>query len=148
MFTQLEIRLIAIVAALLLIFAGVLYLEHRGAQKCEASDAQVAAIQKSAAKVQEASDAQRIKDAEDALAKELIANAAHTEPVSHVVCFAPSGPSVPPAAKVPASHPAPARLLPAAGTPSFDPGPALDQLHAAADDIVARCRELDAAVPH
>lgn len=153
MFTTLEIRLIGCLVAVMAIFGLGAYFEHRGASKCEANDAQVAAIQMAAAKEQEATDAKRVKDAEDGLNVELAENQRLRAalPVDHVVCYAPTPQPVPAAAKVSASHPAAPGLLPqprASNPVTFDPGPALDQLHDYADDILAKCRELDKAVPH
>lgn len=152
-FSQLEIRLIGCLVAVIAIFGIGVYLEHRGAAKCVADDAQVAAIQKAAAKAQEATDAARVKDAEDDLQAEIAANAALRArlPTDHVVCIAPSPERVPATAKVPAHQSAGAGVLPQPRPPdsvTFDPGPALDTLFDSADDYIAKCRELDSAVPH
>lgn len=153
MFTQLELRLIGCLVAVIAIFGIGVYLEHRGAQKCEMDDAQVAAVQKAAAKAQEAIDAARVKDAEDDLQVEIAANAAlrASLPTDHVVCYSPSPQRVPTTAKVPAPRAPGTGVLPQPRPPdpvAFDPGPQLDTLFDKADDILARCRELDNAVPH
>lgn len=153
MFTTLEIRLIGCLVAVLALVGIAAYLEHRGAAKCQMADAQVAAVQIAAAKAQEAVDASRVKDAEDALTAEITANAQLRSvlPTDHIVCLAPSSQRVPAAAKVRATQTATAGVLPPARAPdpvTFDPGPGLDQLFDQADDFVARCRELDAAVLH
>lgn len=153
MFTQLELRLIGCLVAVIAIFGIGVYLEHRGAQKCEMDDAQVAAVQKAAAKAQEAIDAARVKDAEDDLQAEITANAALRArlPVDHVVCYSPGPIHLPAPAKVPVSEASGAGVLPQSRPPdpvTFDPGPELDTLFNAADDYIARCRELNNAVPH
>lgn len=153
MFTTLEIRLIGCLVAVMALVGLAAYLEHRGAAKCQMDNAQVAAIQKAAAQAQEAIDAARVKDAQDDLKAEIAANAALRArlPTDHVVCLAPSPQRVSATPKVPAHQSAGAGVLPQPRPPdtvTFDPGPALDTLFDSADDYIAKCRELDAAVPH
>lgn len=152
-FSALEIKLIGAVIALVGIFGLAMYLEHRGAQKCEMDNAQVALIQKAAAKAQEALDAARVKDAEDDLQAEIAANAAlrASLPTDHVVCYSPSPIHLPTPAKIPVSEDSGAGVFPQPRSPdpvAFDPGPQLDILFDKADDILAQCRELNNAVPH
>lgn len=152
-FSTLEIKLIGALVALVGLFGLAMYLEHRGAEKCVMDNAQVALIQKAAAKAQEALDAARVKDAEDDLQVEIAANAAlrASLPTDHVVCYSPSPQRVPTTAKVPAPRAPGTGVLPQPRPPdpvAFDPGPQLDTLFDKADDILARCRELDNAVPH
>lgn len=144
-FTQLEIRLIGCLAAVFAIFGIGVYLEHRGAQKCEMDDIRVAAIQTAAAKEQEAKDASRVKDAEDQYHDELAKNlqpVAVPEPVVRL-CVSPSPASMPPASTHPSGPPG-ASTTPRALPPvaSRNVGPDLFAEADRADKLSAQLRAL------
>lgn len=147
-FTQLEIRLIGCLIAVILIFGIGVYLEHRGAEKCQMDDAKVAAIQAAAAKVQEAKDAARVKDAEDQYHDELEKNlqpVAVPEPIVRL-CVSPSPAGVPKATTHPGGPPSPAtapRVFPPVVGP--DIAPRLYGDAGLADKLSAQLRALELA---
>ena len=145
--SQLEERLAWAAIVVLIVFGFAWHEQSVGARSCELADAKVAAIQKAAAAAQEATDAQRLRSAQDAYQAE-IARLSQPQPATHVVCKSAGAKPVPKATGVPAAQSPGAGTLPSEGSRDFDPGPALDALHDEADLIVAQCRKLDAAVPH
>lgn len=146
-FTQLEIRLIGCLVAVIAIFGIGVYLEHRGAQKCEMNAAQVAAIQAAAAREQEAKDARTVQDAEDQYREELAKNASVAAPVPVVrLCDDPRPSPLPKTQGHPSGPPsaAPApRPLPPVPRPNV--GPALYAEADRADQLAAQLRALQLA---
>lgn len=146
MLTQLEERAIWIAICLFLIIGGGLFYTYHergvGAQKCEMDDAKLAAIQQVAFATQAAKDASILENAEHDLNAERAQNdhLRASQPVSHVVCYAPRPQPMSTPQGVPQAPTTAAGLLPAAGAQAFDPGPGLDELHSYADEIVAQCR--------
>lgn len=146
-FSALEIRLIGALVAVFVFFGIGVYLEHRGVQKCEISQAQIVAIQTAAAREQEAKDARTVQDAEDQYREELAKNAGVLAPVPDVRLCLDTGPSpVPQAQSHPSGSPgAPtaARPLPAVARPNV--GPKLYADADLADKLSAELRALQLA---
>jgi len=148
--TPIAERLIWIAVVLLVIVGFAWHERSVGATKCELTDTKIASAQKAAQQAQQAVDAERMRNAEDAYQTELEAlqHARDTDPVPRLVCKQARPKPVPAAPKVPDAPPPAPGPLPAGDSPGFDPVPGVLALADEADAAIAACRELNAEVTH